>query len=41
MAEPFLTADQVAERWRPLTPTETQAVGDILTACATAGHLDH
>lgn len=36
MAEPFLTADQVAERWRPLTPAETQAVGDILTACATA-----
>ena len=36
MAEPFLTADQVAERWRPLTPAETQAVGDIRTPSATA-----
>ena len=33
---PFLTSEQVEERWRVLTPAEKQAVGDILTACSTA-----
>lgn len=36
MGAPFLTENQVAERWRPLTQAEKQAVGDILTVCATA-----